>query len=281
MKEIRDHSNNMWNSRGEVKNVTWTVLRFKTSILIKKCHVLFVCIFYYSVWTRGLKHAARQEFLCGPRWDQIFKKYQNLWKSWGFYARNGQKLALKATWMKKKHHIWQGVWPSEPSSINCGPQGTFSFYLHPAEHFFMLMRPLSGFELETPGVNKKKYFCQEISNTRRGREKQYLICSLVWKSYQLACKMLVKFTPAINFINVKRVRILYERHFGSFFLPMYVCMYEKNCQNDILQKSACLTLMKLTPRGCVQSTWHGFETTFIYIVFWMNDIWTHNLLKVS
>ncbi len=44
------------------------------------------------------------------------------------------------------------MWPSEPSSINCGPQGTFTFYLRPAEHFFMLMWPLSGFEFKTPGV---------------------------------------------------------------------------------------------------------------------------------
>jgi len=34
-------------------------------------------------------------------------------------------------------------------------QGTFSFYLRPAEHFFMLMRPLSGFEFETPDLGLK------------------------------------------------------------------------------------------------------------------------------
>jgi len=71
------------------------------------------------------------------------------WKGCGFYAGNGQKLALKANWMKKKHYIWQDMWHSEPSSINCSPQGTFCFYLRPAEHFFMLMRPLSVFEFET------------------------------------------------------------------------------------------------------------------------------------
>ncbi len=38
----------------------------------------------------------------------------------------------------------------KPSIIKCGPQGTFSFNLWLAEHFFMLMRPLSGFKFETP-----------------------------------------------------------------------------------------------------------------------------------
>jgi len=30
--------------------------------------------------------------------------------------------------------------------------------------------------------------------------------------------MLMKLTPAVNLINVKHARFLYERHFGSFFL---------------------------------------------------------------
>jgi hypothetical protein len=29
--------------------------------------------------------------------------------------------------------------------------------------------------------------------------------------------MLMKLTPAVNFINVKCARFSYERHFGSFF----------------------------------------------------------------
>jgi len=33
-----------------------------------------------------------------------------------------------------------------------------------------------------------------------------------------ARKMLVKLTPAVNFINIKRVHFLYEHYFGSFFL---------------------------------------------------------------
>jgi len=33
-----------------------------------------------------------------------------------------------------------------------------------------------------------------------------------------ACRMLMKLTQAVNFINVKHARISYERHFGSFFL---------------------------------------------------------------
>jgi len=52
-----------------------------------------------------------------PSLRSNLKKYQNLLKSWDFYARNGQKLALKATWMKKKHYIWQGI---------CGLQSLFS-----------------------------------------------------------------------------------------------------------------------------------------------------------
>jgi len=89
-----------------------------------------------------------------PVLSSKLNKYQILLKSWDFYARNGQKLVLKANWIKKKHHIWQYIWHSEPSSINYGAQGTFSFYLQPEEHFFMLMRPLSGFEFETPVLIK-------------------------------------------------------------------------------------------------------------------------------
>ncbi len=63
------------------------------------------------------------------------KKYQNLLKNWDFYARNGQKLALKATWMKKKHHIWQGLWPTEPSSINCSRRAPFPFICGPQNIF--------------------------------------------------------------------------------------------------------------------------------------------------
>jgi len=42
-----------------------------------------------------------------------------------------------------------------------------------------------------------------------------------------ARKILMKLTPAVNFINIKRTSFSYERHFGSFFLRMYVRMYIK------------------------------------------------------
>jgi len=82
-----------------------------------------------------------------------FACIKKLLKSWDFYAGNGQKLALKGNRMKKRHHIWQDMWPSP---VNCSPQGTFFFYMRPEEHFFMFMRPLSGFEFETPGLVKLK-----------------------------------------------------------------------------------------------------------------------------
>ncbi len=49
------------------------------------------------------------------------------------------------------------VWPSEPSAINCIPQGSFSFNLRPAEQFFIFMRPLSAFEFETPDLESFSY----------------------------------------------------------------------------------------------------------------------------
>jgi hypothetical protein len=42
------------------------------------------------------------------------------------------------------------------------------------------------------------------------------------------------FQPAVNFINVKRARFSYERHFGSF-----LCMY-------VLKKAAETTFVQLT-----------------------------------
>jgi len=50
--------------------------------------------------------------------------------------------------------------------------------------------------------------------------------------------------PAVNFINIKHTRFLYERHFGSFFLRMYVKKLPKQYSYE---KRARLTLMKLTP----------------------------------
>jgi len=50
-------------------------------------------------------------------------------------------------------------------------------------------------------------------------------------------------TPAVNFINVKCARLLYERHFGSFFLV--TC--KKASETTFVQKFVSLTLMKLTP----------------------------------
>jgi len=44
---------------------------------------------------------------------------------------------------------------------------------------------------------------------------------------------------AVNFINVKRARFSYERHFGSFFLRMYIRMY--------IKKAAETTFLRKTP----------------------------------
>ncbi len=47
---------------------------------------------------------------------------------------------------------------------------------------------------------------------------------------------LIKYSFAVNFINVKCACFSYERHFGSFFL----CMYgrKKSCWNNICTKNA-------------------------------------------
>jgi len=42
-------------------------------------------------------------------------------------------------------------------------------------------------------------------------------------------------SPTVNFIKAFCARFSYERHFGSFFLPMYI---EKGCRNDIPVKNA-------------------------------------------
>ncbi len=48
-----------------------------------------------------------------------------------------------------------------------------------------------------------------------------------------------------------RVRFSYKRHFGSFFLSMYVPMYvKKSCQNDICTKNArAFNVDEIDPRG--------------------------------
>ncbi len=43
-----------------------------------------------------------------------------------------------------------------------------------------------------------------------------------------------KWHPAVNFINVKRARFLYERHFGSFFLV--TCMQKKAVKTTFVLK---------------------------------------------
>jgi hypothetical protein len=50
-------------------------------------------------------------------------------------------------------------------------------------------------------------------------------------------KLLVKWTPGVNFINVLRSTFSYERRFSSYFLALLKNLYEK---------CARVTLMKLT-----------------------------------
>ncbi len=49
---------------------------------------------------------------------------------------------------------------------------------------------------------------------------------------------LMKLTPGVNFINVKRTNFLYEHHFSSYILALSKNLYEKRAQK---------TLMKLRP----------------------------------
>jgi len=51
-------------------------------------------------------------------------------------------------------------------------------------------------------------------------------------------KMLMKLTPVVKFINVKRARFSYERRFSTYFLALLKNLYEKGVHK---------MLMKLTP----------------------------------
>jgi len=78
-----------------------------------------------------------------------------------------------------------------------------------------------------------------------------------WKGFSMLVqaktkKVIKNPPPGVNFINIKRAHSSYERHFGSFFLRMYVRMYlcirkKKLPKRHSYEKRARLTLMKLTP----------------------------------
>jgi len=59
-----------------------------------------------------------------------------------------------------------------------------------------------------------------------------------------ACKMLMKLTQVVNFINIIRANISYERHFGSFFSTYIEKKLPKRRSYKIFLR---LTLMKLNP----------------------------------
>jgi len=86
------------------------------------------------MWPAKSVYAARIEI-------KFLKSIKIYGKNWDFYARNGQKLDLKAT-EEKASYLTRYV-----------AFRAFLYKLWPAEHFFMLMRPLSGFEFETPVLN--------------------------------------------------------------------------------------------------------------------------------
>jgi len=70
------------------------------------------------------------------RWVQNLKKYQILLKKWGLLMTgNGQILALKANWMKKKHHILTRYVAFR----------ALLYKLRPAGHFFHLSAARGAF----------------------------------------------------------------------------------------------------------------------------------------
>ncbi len=122
---------------------------------------------------------------------------------------------------------------SKPFSINFGPQGTFSFYLRPVEHFFMLMRSMSRFEFETVGFGR----CATMASFKESISSNVFcvpfLCESLFGSFILVtfwqkstfaqkpeCKMLMKLTTVANFINILLTNVLYKRHFGSLFTYM-------------------------------------------------------------
>jgi len=63
----------------------------------------------------------------------------------------------------------------------------------------------------------------------------------------------------VNFINIKRALFPYERHFGSFFLRMYVCMYvKKAAEMTFVQKTRAFNVDEI-------DTWslNKFKNCFI------------------
>ncbi len=111
-----------------------------------KCSIIKITVVMLLV--RGLKHAARQGSLCGPRSSKI----------WGFVLKRLKK-GLLCYFLPKmlptKLYKWRKsiiFGPRDPSSKNGGPQSHFSFNVRHSEHLWYLMRPVRGFEFETPVI---------------------------------------------------------------------------------------------------------------------------------
>jgi len=106
----------------------------------------------------------------------------------------------------------------------------------------------------------RKYLHYWFSIRRQNFIKEFFIrkCfSLVtfWQNFQLSYEkykhnMLMKLTPAVNFINVLWARFKYESLFGSFFY-LHVTR-EKLLKRHLYEKFALKMLMKLTPEVRVQ-----------------------------
>ena len=62
------------------------------------------------------------------------------------------------------------------------------------------------------------------------------------------CRILMKLTSGVNFINVKRTNISYKRRSSSYVLALSKNLYEKRARK---------TLMKLTS-GCEIKEWDVF-----------------------
>jgi len=75
---------------------------------------------------------------------------------------------------------------------------------------------------------------------------QYLYTLLGYTRAKATRKMLLKLTPAINFINILHTNFLHKYDVLAA-LPNYMYI-KKSCQNDVrTKKRACIMLMKLTP----------------------------------
>ncbi len=75
-------------------------------------------------------------------------------------------------------------------------------------------------------INILRVFCTKVSRSffivMFWRKHSFVIFGAKISDEKHARKALMKLTPSVNFINVKRTNISYERHFGSFFLRTYV-----------------------------------------------------------